>query len=237
MNLEEMVLSYQKDSNKELLEEILTKCNSFVKSLSTYYFLKNRKNILLEDLRSSAIEGLIISINKFNQDKSKSFEPYARLWISAKIRQFLLKNITPFSINDKQGRLNFTKFYNSSSDKESKGYVSFLDAFNLAYQEPDEESYMSSSITPEQDLLKKEEFALFNSEVDSFKEKITDVENFIFSKRILSDSPLTLEEISSKFDCTNQNIAYKEKKVLDKFKKHILNSKYREVFQAGTLVA
>lgn len=236
MSIEEMVISYQKESDKNILEKIIEKSNSFIKNLSVYYYRKNSKNILLEDVKSSAIEGLIIAINKYDYDKNKNFEPYARLWIKAKIRQFLLKNITPFSINDKVGRLNFANFHRIT-DKGSKGYVSFLDAVNLTYQEPDEENYMSSSLTPEQTLLKKEQSELFDIEIISFQEKINDVEKCILKERLLSDNPLTLEQISVKFECTNQNIAYKEKKVMEKFKKHILNSKYREVFQAGTLVA
>lgn len=236
MTIESKIIEYQKVSNRNLLDEIIQNHSSLIKSLSGYYFRKNAKVFLYEDIKAVAIEGLIIAINKYNYEKNKIFEPYARLWIRAKIRQFLLKNLTPFSINDKAGRANFCNFYKTEKNNKEE-YVSFLNAVYLTHATPDEENYMSSTISPEEDLLKKEKETLLNNEIIAFKDKITDIEKFILSERILSDSPLTLEAISEQFACTNQNIAYKEKKIVEKFKKHILNSKHRDVFQAGTLVA
>ena len=86
-------------------------------------------------------------------------------------------------------------------------------------------------------MLKKEKTELFSKEINSFENKISDIEKFILQERILSETPMTLETISTKFDCTNQNISYKEKKLLDKLRKHILCSKNVEVFRAGTIPA
>lgn len=237
MTIESKIIEYQKSLSKNILDEIIQHHSTLIKSLSGYYFRKNANKLFLyEDIKAVAIEGLIIAITKYNYEKNKIFEPYARLWIRAKIRQYLLKNLTPFSINDKAGRSNFCNFYKTEKNNKEE-YVSFVNAVSLTYTTPDEENYMSSTITPEEDFLKKEKETLLNNEILSFKDKISDIEKFILSERILSDSPLTLEAISEQFACTNQNIAYKEKKIVEKFKKHILNSKHRDVFVAGTLVA
>jgi len=236
MKIEEYIIDYKNTLDNNKLKSIIKYYNTLLNNISRYFFKRNNKNILLEDIKSCAIEGLIIAINKFDITKNNSFEPYARLWIKAKIRQFLLKNITPFSINDKQGRDNFYNFYKKEKPQTTE-YIHFLNAYNSAYLVPDEENYVSSSISPEQSLLQKEKTNIMKKEINSFEQKISDIEKFILCERILSDSPMTLEQISEKFSCSNQNISYKEKKILEKFKKHILNSKYKDIIVAGTLVA
>lgn len=238
MSIEDKIQKYKETSNKKILEDILYDHRILIKKLATFYFKRNLKTVLYEDIKAAAVEGLILAINKYDSEKSDIFEPYARLWIKAKVREYILKNMTPFSINDTAGRHYFTNFYKIEKN-ESNPYLSFLNAFTLgrAYALPDEDSFQSSSITPEESLLKKEQTELFSKEISSFEHKMTDIEKFIFQERILAETPMTLETISTKFDCTNQNISYKEKKLLEKFKKHILCSKNVEVFRAGTIAA
>lgn len=235
-NSEDLVKIYQKTNSKNTLDEIIKQCDKSLRNISSFYYRKNSKNILLEDLKAAGTEGLILAINKYDSEKNKNFIPYANLWIKAKIRQHLLKNVTPFSIKDKYGRDNFINFYKKAPNN-SKEYSAFYNAVELSYAVPDEENYVSSSITPEQLLLKKEEYTLFNQEISKFQLKIDDMEKYILKERLLSESPKTLEEISCKFKCTNQNISYREKKLLEKFKQHIFNSKFKDVFAAGTMLA
>lgn len=237
-NIETKILEYKETSNPKILESILYEYRVLIKKISSFYFKRNLKTVLYEDIKAAATEGLILAINKYNPDKSDIFEPYARLWMKAKIREYILKNMTPFSINDTAGRHYFTNYYKTEKN-ESVPYLAFLNAFSLgrAADHPDEDSFQSSSISPEDSLLKKEKTELFSKEMNSFESKISDMEKFILQERILSETPMTLETISTKFDCTNQNISYKEKKLLDKLKKHILCSKNVEVFRAGTMSA
>lgn len=238
MKIKESIVEYKKTLDKKILEQIICENRILIKKLVTFYYRKNIKTVLYEDINAVAVEGLLLAINKYDPEKSDVFEPYARLWIKGKIREFILKNITPFSINDTAGRQNFSQFYKIERN-DSDPYLAFLNAFTLGRSTvlPDEETFQSSSITPEQSLLKKEQTELFTKEITSFKTKISPIENFIFQERILAETPLTLETISKKFECTNQNISYKEKRLVNKFKKHILCSKNVNVFMGGTIAA
>lgn len=59
--------------------------------------------------------------------------------------------------------------------------------------------------------------------LESFAEPLTDREEFIFSSRLISENPLTLQEIGDKFGITRERVRQIEKRLMDKLRAYLEN--------------
>lgn len=236
-----LIKEYQTNKNEDVLLEILQSNIKLINKLA-YMFYKQNKHLSLKDLQSSGYEGLILAVNKFQCDKNTLFFTYVKTWIHAKMREYIMKNTSSLSISGKEGRHLFSNFYKiDKTENNSRAYSSFYNAINptssISFSKHDdseslEEKISTSSYSMELELEKKYAKEKFQTQIQDFSRSLPDIEKCVLFDRLLSEEPKTLSELSSKFNCSDQSIFYTEKKIIEKLKKRILNSKDKELIHS-----
>ncbi len=71
-------------------------------------------------------------------------------------------------------------------------------------------------------LEHNEDLQLLNQNIEKIRPSLNDRENFVLDKRILSDEPLTLQEVGDKYGITREAARQMEARLIDKIKKQML---------------
>lgn len=236
-----IIKKYKESKDENLLLEIINANIRLINKLAFSFYKQNRQSSV-EDLKSCGYEGIILAINKFDTSKNDLFFLYAKTWIYAKMREYIMKNASALSIGGKEARQLFSNFYKIGKENEqSQSYSAFYNAMHQSASissiktEDDsdialEEKISTSSIPVDIQIDKKNAQLKFSNELMEFQKTLPDIEKIILNERLLSESPKTLAEISNEFDCSNQAIFYLEKKIIKSLKKRIFNSKDKELF-------
>lgn len=72
---------------------------------------------------------------------------------------------------------------------------------------------------PDDDLSRREELALLSEKIDQLKPSLSEKELFLLNARLLSDEPMTLQEIGDKYGTTREAVRQMEVRLMDKIKK------------------
>jgi len=70
----------------------------------------------------------------------------------------------------------------------------------------------------EEIVAEKERSDILSQKVAEFKKGLNEKEIFIFETRIMTDEPLTLQEIGEKFNISRERVRQIENRVIKKFK-------------------
>ncbi len=71
----------------------------------------------------------------------------------------------------------------------------------------------------EENLARREQLAILSDKINELRPKLNEKELFLLDSRILSDEPLTLQEIGDKYGTTREAVRQMEVRVLEKLKK------------------
>jgi len=77
------------------------------------------------------------------------------------------------------------------------------------------------TIDMETDIVKKDMLKKFEAELDKFEKTLNEKQKFIFHNRLLSDSPMTLQEIGDHYGITRERVRQLESTVFKKLKNYI----------------
>jgi len=198
--------------------------------------------------------GLLHAIKEFNPYKEVRLITYAVWWIRGYIQEYLLRqySLVRIGTNAKQRKLFYLlrkqqeqlkqipyrdsiKLLEHSGFKEkevqsmqqrinfrdmsldqpvSEGHATFL----MDIQEDKEESAFEDKLN----LFQEEQLML--KTIKQIRPKLKDKELFILENRLLSDKPMTLQEIGHKFSVTREAIRQIESKLIEKIKTKMTNS-------------
>ena len=238
----ELIKSYKDSGDENILLEIINSNIKLIKKIANICHRQN-KHCSLDDLVSCGYEGIILAIKKFNPEKNDLFFLYAKTWIYAKMREFLLKNVSSLSVSGKDGRNFFSNYYKSDEKQfENKdGFSAFKNAIvytaslDSSKKEDEigvlvEEKISSSSLPLDEELDKKNAKMKFLNELIEFEKTLPEIEKSVITLRLLTETPKTLSQISTQFNCSNQSIFYLEKKIIKSLKKRIFNSNNKELY-------
>ena len=201
-------------------------------------------NIL--DLIQEGNVGLLHAVRKYNPYKGTRFSTYASFWIRAYILKHIMDSWSIVKVGTTQSQRKLFYRLNKEKKKlEAAGVIPVpqllagtLDVKTeevedmekrLAYTDTSldhplydegEETLMDvmqGSEDIEEIVTSKEKKEILEQKVAEFKKILNDKELLIFEKRIMSEEPMTLQEIGERFKISRERVRQIENRVLKKF--------------------
>ena len=234
---------YEKKDKEAAQKLVMSNLKLVVKIALEYY--SSYINIL--DLIQEGNVGLLHAVKKYNPYKGTKFSTYSSFWIRAYILKYIMDSWSLVKIGTTQSQRKLFYRLNKEKQKlEALGIfpapkllASTLDVKEeevedmqkrLAYGDISMETpihdegddtimdMMRSDENIEEIVAEKEKDSIIVSRVKEFKKTLNEKEFYIFEQRILSEEPITLQEIGAHFSISRERARQIENKVLKKFK-------------------
>jgi RNA polymerase sigma-32 factor len=207
------------------------------------YWMKN-----LMDLIQEGNVGLMHAVRKFDPHKGIKFSYYASFWIKAYILKFIMENWKLVKIGTTQAQrklfFNLTKekerLLSLGYDPEPKllaerldvkkdeiiemaqrlgGWEVSLDAPVKEDAKQDYGSFLPSSDKAiDEQISLKERGELLREKLEEYRGTLSGKQRDIFDNRILSEDPLTLQELGDKYNISRERVRQIQEKILMKAK-------------------
>jgi RNA polymerase sigma-32 factor len=207
------------------------------------YWMKN-----LMDLIQEGNVGLMQAVRKFDPHKGIKFSYYASFWIKAYILKFIMENWKLVKIGTTQAQrklfFNLTKekerLLSLGYDPEPKllaerldvkkdeiiemaqrlgGWEVSLDAPVKEDAKQDYGSFLPSSDRAiDEQISLKERGNLLREKLEEYRGTLSGKQRDIFDNRILSEDPLTLQELGDKYKISRERVRQIQEKILMKAK-------------------
>lgn len=199
--------------------------------------------------------GLMQAVKKFDPYRGVKLSYYASFWIKAYILKFIMDNWRLVKIGTTQAQRRLFFNLNKEREKlESLGYdvgpkllAEKLDtkeeeiiemdqrmgSWDVSLESPVRDGsdsthgdlLSSKDISHEEVLAESQTRDMFLEKLEEFRETLRGKELYIFEKRLLSDSPLTLQKIGDEYGLSKERVRQIEKRLIEKirnfFKKEI----------------
>jgi RNA polymerase sigma-32 factor len=203
------------------------------------------------DLIQEGNVGLVQATKKFDPYRGVKFSYYAAYWIRAYVLKFIMDNWRLVKIGTTQAqRKLFFSLNKERKLLEGQGFKAEpkllaerlnvkereviemgqrMDNWDVSLESPvrsdsdDEQKNFLPSNGPgiESTVAGKEIKAKLTELLDILKVKLNDKERMILEKRLLTDEPLTLQNIADRFDISRERVRQIEVNLLKKMKKYL----------------
>jgi len=203
------------------------------------------------DLIQEGNVGLMQAIRKFDPSKGVRFYSYAAWWVRAYILRYLLNNYRLVKIGTTQDqRKLFYNLNKEKRNLERQGYVTdpklLADRLHVREREvvemeqrlgswdvsldqplgPDSEDtlmeVLPSHATPADEQLAEEELReLFRRKLGAFASTLDDRYADILRNRILSENPMTLDDIGRKYNISRERARQLEEKIIKRLREYM----------------
>jgi len=203
------------------------------------------------DLIQEGNVGLVQATKKFDPYRGVKFSYYAAYWIRAYVLKFIMDNWRLVKIGTTQAqRKLFFSLNKERKLLEGQGFKAEpkllaerlnvkerevvemgqrMDNWDVSLERPvrsdsdDEQKNFLPSNGPgiESTVAGKEVKAKLGELLDALKHKLNDKERMILDKRLLTDEPLTLQNIADRFDISRERVRQIEVNLLKKMKKYL----------------
>jgi RNA polymerase sigma-32 factor len=246
-SLAEKVFKYKdKDAARTL---VLSNLKLVVKIALGYY----NAYMNVRDLIQEGNIGLMQAVKKYNPYKGTKFSTYASFWIRAYMLKYIRNNwsLVKVGTTENQKKL-FYGLQKEKRRLEAKGILPApqLLARNLDVKQEDvedmekrltmpdisldqpiyddgEETMLDMVRTDEnvEDMVEeREKKKIAARRIAEFKQMLNERELYIFEHRVVSDEPMTLQEIGDRFKVSRERARQIEKGLSDKVSKHLIGS-------------
>ena len=232
------------NKDKEAAQKLVMSNLKLVVKIALEYY-SSYINIL--DLIQEGNVGLLHAVKKYNPYKGTKFSTYSSFWIRAYILKYIMDSWSLVKIGTTQSQRKLFYRLNKEKQKlEALGIfpapkllASTLDVKEeevedmqkrLAYADVSMETplydegddtimdMMRSDENVEEIVAEKEKDTIIVSRVKEFKKTLNEKELYIFEHRILSEEPITLQDIGAHFSISRERARQIESKVVKKFK-------------------
>ncbi len=201
-------------------------------------------NIL--DLIQEGNVGLLHAVKKYNPYRGTRFSTYSSFWIRAYILKYIMDSwsIVKVGTTQSQRRL-FYRLKKEKRKLEAAGLfpapqllaealdvkVAEVEDMEIRLSHTDislehpaypegEETYLDmiqGDDNIEDAVADKEKKEILERKITEFKQLLTDKESFIFEHRILTEEPLTLQQIGEQFRISRERVRQLENRVMKRF--------------------
>jgi RNA polymerase sigma-32 factor len=247
----DLLLRYQKNQDPEVAYRLITSNLRLVVKIAMEFQRYWMQNLL--DLIQEGNIGLMQAIKKFDPFRGIKLSYYASFWIKAYILKFIMDNWKLVKIGTTQAqrklfynlkkekgkllamgidpapKLLSEKFQVSEQeiiemDQRLGEWELSLDAPVSEGSTENHKSFLpDKSISQETALSQMELRGMLKSKLEAFQKELTPREKEIFEKRILTEEPLTLQELGDHFGVSRERIRQLEDKLLKKVKFYLEN--------------
>jgi RNA polymerase sigma-32 factor len=205
----------------------------------------------LLDLVQEGNIGLMQAVKKFDPYRSVKFSYYAAFWIKAYIYRFIMANwrLVKIGTTQNQRKLFFKlkqekqRLIDQGFDPQPKLLASRLgvsqdeiiemdqrlDGWDLSLDQPVKDDsdtermdlVSGDSESVEDQLAQMEIEQILQRKIGEFRAQLNDREQEIFEQRMLSDNPLTLQEIGDRYGVSKERIRQIENKLIKRLRAFI----------------
>jgi RNA polymerase sigma-32 factor len=232
------------DKDKEAVERLVMSNLKLVIKISLEYY-NTYQNIL--DLIQEGNVGLLHAVKKYNPYKGTKFSTYASFWIRAYILKYIMDSWSLVKIGTTQSQRKLFYRLNKEKQKlEALGIfpapqllASTLDvredevvdmqkrlahgdiSLETPLYDDGDDTFMDlvkSGENVEEIVADREKDEMMVARVAEFKKTLNEKELYVFEQRIMSEEPMTLQEVGNNFSISRERARQIESKVLKKFK-------------------
>ncbi len=243
----EIATHYKIHKDKESAQKLVLSNLRLVVKIA-YEYRNAFMNML--DLIQEGNIGLMRAVQKYDVEKGVRFSSYAVWWVRAFILKFILDNFKLVKIGTTQAQKKlFFNLMKEKERIEKQGFevTTQLLAQNLdvkqktieemqsrlgsrdieldAPRSADESSLFvdtlkSDAETPDQEVENKQIHSLLMDNLKGFTQTLSDKERDIFSERLFSEIPKTLQEIADEYHITRERVRQIENRVITKMRQY-----------------
>jgi len=244
----EFAIRVQEEGDREAALRLVTSNLRLVVKIAIDFQRLWMQNLL--DLIQEGNIGLMQAVQKFDPYRGVKFSYYASFWIKAYILKFIMDNWRLVKIGTTQAqrklffRLKKEKQRLASegfdpkpkllserlgvSEKEVTDMDQRLDRWEVSLDAPIKEGSDNERIafiptqapSAETQVAKKEMEAIIREKLNSLRKDLSERELHILEKRILSDTPATLQQIGERYGITRERVRQIENSMIKKIRGH-----------------
>jgi len=242
----DLLLRYQEGQDSEVAYKLITSNLRLVVKIAMEFQRYWMQNLL--DLIQEGNIGLMQAIKKFDPFRGIKLSYYASFWIKAYILKFIMDNWKLvkigttqaqrklfYNLKKEKGRLlamgidPAPKLLSEKFQVSEKDIIEMdqrLGEWELSLDAPVSESSSENhkaflpdkAASPEAALSQLELKTILKSKLAVFKKGLTPREKEIFEKRILTEEPLTLQELGDHFKVSRERVRQLEDKLMKRLK-------------------
>ena len=240
----ELAIRYREKNDQDAAHKlILSNLRLVVKIAMDFhrYWMKN-----LMDLIQEGNIGLMQAAKKFDPHKGVKFSYYASFWIKAYILKFIMENwkLVKIGTTQAQRKLFFNlakekeRLLSQGYNPEPKLLAERLDvkkddiiemgqrlggwelSIDAPVKEDSKQDYSSFLPSPEiaidKQISMRERKGLLREKLEEYRETLSEKHRDIFDNRILTEDPLTLQELGDKYNISRERVRQIQEKILKK---------------------
>lgn len=205
----------------------------------------------LLDLIQEGNIGLMQAVKKFDPYRGVKLSSYASFWIKAYILKFIMDNWRLIKIGTTQSqRKLFFNLKKEKEHLDRMGYApepkllaerldvkeseviemnQRMEGWELSLEAPinDESSYthkdmvVAEEIPTDEVLARQESQSLIRNKIDELRSTLNEKEKDILTNRLLSENPLTLQQLGERYSISRERIRQIEERLMKKIKVHL----------------
>jgi RNA polymerase sigma-32 factor len=244
----EIAIRYRETGDPKAAEALVTSNLRFVVKVASEY---TKFGARLIDLVQEGNVGLMHAVKEFNPYKGTRLITYAVWWIRGYIQEFLMRQYSMVRIGttatqrklfyqlqrerEKLEKMGIEGIHQLSgklgvSEEEITDMQSRLSGRDVSLDAPVGEDGnarlidLQSEADPsamDENYGRKEELAILSEKIEALRPTLNEKEKFLLDARVLSDEPMTLQEIGDKYGTTREAVRQMENRLLEKIRKSV----------------
>jgi RNA polymerase sigma-32 factor len=245
----ELAIRYREKGDVQAAYQLITANLRLVVKIAMDFQRHWMQNLM--DLIQEGNVGLMQAVKKFDPYRGFKFSYYASFWIKAYIIKFIMDNWKLVKIGTTQAqrklffnlrkekerlesqgvevgpkllseRLDVKESEVIEMDQRLSSWEISLDAPLQDDSEDTHKSFLPANVVPaDEQLADYEAKSMLHDKLMRFKSELKDKEAFIFDKRLLAESPMTLQEIGEQFAISRERVRQIESRLKNKLKVYL----------------
>ena len=246
----ELAIRIKENNDQKAAYRLVTSNLRLVVKIAMDFHRYWTKNLL--DLIQEGNIGLIQAAQKFDPYRGIKFSYYSSFWIKAYMLKFIMENwkLVKIGTTQTQRKLFFNlakerdKLIAQGFFPEPKLLAERLDvketdieemtqrlgsgeiSINAPIGESGKDEFLSimpdNTIGLDDQISDVEGRQLLLNKLEEYRKRLSEKELFIFDKRIMSESPLTLQELGDKYSISRERVRQIQERIIKKIKKWLI---------------